>query len=133
PRTFWSKRFSILRLASVTTVNSASPELTVPHDPGSQPPWMLGVAALASRPWLPSVPEEVTLFRELRTSWSPVRHVSVGYCGQHRRSCHYEKCMTVIATASCRTRTTKFSSGGRRRDVTSRYAVMRPPSAATPC
>ena len=35
---FWSKRVSILRLAYVTTVNSASPELTIPHNPGSQPP-----------------------------------------------------------------------------------------------
>src|SRR6266404_3435630 len=28
---FWSKRFSILRLANITTFNSASPELTIPH------------------------------------------------------------------------------------------------------
>ena len=42
PRTFWSKRFSSLRLAFVTTFNDASPELTLPHDPGSQPPHAAG-------------------------------------------------------------------------------------------
>jgi hypothetical protein len=77
-------------------------------------PWMLGVAALASRPRLPSVQEEATLFRELRTPRFPVTRVPVGYCGQHRRSCHSEESMTVTATASCRTRTTKLSRRGPR-------------------
>ena len=35
---FWPKRVSILRLSLVTTIHSASPELTVPHHPGSRPP-----------------------------------------------------------------------------------------------
>src|SRR6516165_5875246 len=73
---------------------------------------MLGVVALASRPRPPSRKEEVTLFRELRTPRLPVTHVPVGYCGQHRRSCHWEKCMTVTATASCRTRTIKLTCWG---------------------
>jgi uncharacterized membrane protein len=41
------------------------------------------------------------------------RHVSVGYCGQHRRSCHCKQCMTVTATTSCRTRTPGSAVGSR--------------------
>jgi hypothetical protein len=65
---------------------------------------MLGVAALTSRSQLPSMKEEATLFRELRTPRFPATHVPVGYYGQYRRSCHSE-CMTVTATTSCRTLT----------------------------
>ena len=71
---------------------------------------MLGVAALASRPRLPSGAEEATLCRELRTPRLPVTHVPVGYCWQHNRSCHSDKCMTVTPATSCRTRTPQFSS-----------------------
>src|SRR5205807_1495673 len=39
-------------------------------------PWMLRVAALALRPWPPSVQEEATLSRELHTS--SMTHVPVG-------------------------------------------------------
>jgi hypothetical protein len=41
------------RLAFVTTFNSASPELTNTTPSWFPTPLMLGVAALASRPWLP--------------------------------------------------------------------------------
>ena len=57
--------------------------------------------------------DEATLFRELRTPRLPVTHVPVGYCGQHRRSCHSEESMTVTATTSCRTRTQQFTRRGR--------------------
>ena len=43
---FWSKRLSILRLASLTAFSSASLTLTLPYDPGSQPP-----RCWESRPW----------------------------------------------------------------------------------
>src|SRR5436305_6009304 len=75
---------------------------------------MLRVAALTSRSRLPSVQEEVTLCRELRTSPLPAAHVPVGYCWQHSRSCHSEKCMTVTPATSCRTRTPRLSCGDRR-------------------
>ena len=60
-----------LALGLCDDVYSASPELTLPHHPGSQPPLMLGVAASASRPQPPSMKEEATLSRELRTHGSP--------------------------------------------------------------
>src|SRR5947209_15611536 len=66
---------------------------------------MLRVATLTSRSRLPSVQEEATLCRELRTPPLPAAHVPVGYCWQHSRSCHSEKCMTVTSATSCRTRT----------------------------
>lgn len=76
---------SIFGLFVVTTFNSASRMLTLSPNPGSRPPWMLGVAALVSRPWPPSMREEVTLSRELRTPGLSRTHVSVGYCRQHCR------------------------------------------------
>jgi hypothetical protein len=48
-------------------------------------PLMLGVTTEALRLQLPSVKEEATLCRELRTPGLPLTHVSVGYCGQYRR------------------------------------------------
>jgi len=67
PVPFWPKRTSSLRLLVVTTFSSASPKLTVPHDPGSRPRccWE-SRAGLAS--WSALRVEEATLSRELQTS-----------------------------------------------------------------
>jgi len=79
-----------LALVLVTTVNSASPELTLPHHPGSQLPrcWQSQHAPHGS---VAILADEATLFRELRTPRLPMTHVPVGYCGQHRRSCHFSR------------------------------------------
>jgi hypothetical protein len=49
---------------------------------------MLVVAAWTSRSQRPSVKEEATSSRKLRTSQFLVTHVPVGYRGQYRGSCH---------------------------------------------
>jgi hypothetical protein len=91
-------------LAFVTTFSSASHVLTVPHNPGSQPP-----GCWESQLW-PRGLDRLPCRRRLRCSGSfaphgsfPVTHVPVGYCGQHRRSCHSAESMTVTTTTSCRT------------------------------
>jgi hypothetical protein len=87
----------------------ASPALTLPHNPGSRPQrcWQSQLNLTGVLPsWRMS----------LRCSGSfahQVTHVPAGYCGQHRRSCHFPaKCITVTATTSCRTRTHKLTCRG---------------------
>jgi hypothetical protein len=66
PRTFWSKRFSSLRLFLCDDAYDASPGLTIPLHPSSQPPLLLAVAVTARA--LAALPkEEATLSRELTT------------------------------------------------------------------
>jgi hypothetical protein len=89
---------------------------------------MLGVPALTSRSQRPSLKEEATLSRQLRTPQFLVTHVPVGYRGQYRESCHSE-CMTVTAATSCRTRTAQLSSPAAALGVDPRETVMAAGSA----
>src|SRR5262249_24683819 len=57
------------------------------------PSWFPTAVMLAVATWprgcIAILADEATLFRELRTSRLPMTHVSVGYCGQYRRSCRF--------------------------------------------
>jgi hypothetical protein len=65
---FWSKRLSTLRLASLTAFTSTSLVLTIPHDPGSQPP-----GCWESRSW-PRDRDRPPERRRLRCSGSFAHH-----------------------------------------------------------
>jgi len=62
-----------------------SPELTMPHDPGSRPPSAAGSRNERLAVKLPSIADEATLLRKLRTSRLLTTHVPLGDCWQNNR------------------------------------------------
>ena len=63
----------------------ASPELTLPHDPGSRPPHAAGSRNVPRGSGCHPRRDEATLSRKLRTPRSPATHVPVGDCWQNSR------------------------------------------------